>query len=338
MRDEGFDRMVQFDWDNDRTGYDGDLNTIEMPGDDETDLALPAIDGVLAEGAQWEIAWSGPMTADGMSASPQGHLLFAQEQSNAVWRLTPSGAAFVEVPYVLGAGAVSVDSAGRVFAVERGCTDPGLTSLTCDQASAVMQLAPEVRVIAQTFSDGSSLGRLNDIHADGRGGAWITQGALYHVAADGATTLVYTPTHFTNGVTASPDGRTLYVTDRTTVVAFDLDAAGAASNQRVFATLTADTEGFGGDGLEVDAAGRLYVTGHAGVYVFAPDGEQLGIIPVPRRAITLAFAGADRRTLYVGALGARTPEGADWTTPEGVRNVAMTVYKLPTLAAGVGAL
>ena len=29
IRDEGFDRMVQIDWDNDRTGFDGELNTIE---------------------------------------------------------------------------------------------------------------------------------------------------------------------------------------------------------------------------------------------------------------------------------------------------------------------
>jgi len=29
VRDQGFDRMVQVDWDNDRTGNDGELNTIE---------------------------------------------------------------------------------------------------------------------------------------------------------------------------------------------------------------------------------------------------------------------------------------------------------------------
>ncbi|MEO0062790.1 MAG: hypothetical protein RLZZ08_1350, partial [Pseudomonadota bacterium] len=55
--------------------------------------------------------------------------------------------------------------------------------------------------------------------------------------------------------------------------------------------------------------------------------------PVPRRAITLAIAGPDRRTLYVGAMGAVTPQGKDWQTPEGVRNVAMTIYKLPVLPA-----
>ena len=33
VRDEGFDRMIQVDWTNDRTGTEGDLNTIEPPAD-----------------------------------------------------------------------------------------------------------------------------------------------------------------------------------------------------------------------------------------------------------------------------------------------------------------
>ena len=34
VRDEGFDRMVQVDWNNDRTGTDGENNTIEPPADE----------------------------------------------------------------------------------------------------------------------------------------------------------------------------------------------------------------------------------------------------------------------------------------------------------------
>ncbi len=34
VRDEGFDRMIQVDWNNDRTGTDGDTNTIEPPSDE----------------------------------------------------------------------------------------------------------------------------------------------------------------------------------------------------------------------------------------------------------------------------------------------------------------
>ena len=34
VRDEGFDRMIQVDWNNDRTGNDGQNNTIEPPADE----------------------------------------------------------------------------------------------------------------------------------------------------------------------------------------------------------------------------------------------------------------------------------------------------------------
>jgi hypothetical protein len=34
VRDEGFDRMIQVDWTNDRTGTEGDLNTIEPPAEE----------------------------------------------------------------------------------------------------------------------------------------------------------------------------------------------------------------------------------------------------------------------------------------------------------------
>ena len=304
-----------------------------LPGEKEAEIA--AIDGVVPGDAKWEIAWAGPMTADGMAVAADGRLLFAQEQSNAIWALWPDGRAFVAVPYVLGAGAVSVDAAGNLYAVERGCTDPGLTGLECNRPSAVMQLTPERTVIADKFVDGSGLGRLNDLIVDGRGGAYFTQGALYHTTAEGTVSKVMDAQAFTNGVALSPEGDTLYVTDRTDIVAFDVAADGSHSNKRTFATLSKDTQGFGGDGLAVDSDGRLYVTGDAGIYVFGEDGTELGVIPVPRRAITLAFAGPERRTLYVGAMGAVTPAGEAWTTPEGVRNVAMTIYKLDALATGL---
>lgn len=303
--------------------------------DGEKAAEIEPIAGVIAEGAQWEIAWAGPMTADGMATSSDGHLLFAQEQSNSIRRLWPDGSEWVAVPYVHGAGAVSVEPSGRILAVERTCTDPGLGLADCAVPTRVVQLAPERRVIAGSFADGSSLGRLNDLEGDGAGGAWFTQGALYHAAADGTVTKIYDAENFTNGVALSPDGATLYVTDRTKILAFDVKEPGTAGNQRVFAMLAQDTQGFGGDGMTVDRAGRLYVTGDAGVYVFDESGAELGIIPVPRRAITLSFAGPQRRTLYVGAMGAVTPEGTAWTTPEGVRNVAMTIYRVEMQAAGL---
>lgn len=294
----------------------------EMPAD------ITAIDGVIADDAEWEMIWSGPMTADGMTTTPEGNVLFAQEQSNAIFKLWHGGGVYVDVPYVLGAGAASVAADGSVLAVERACTDPGLGGLTCDQPSAVVQLSPTREVIASSFADGSSLGRLNDVHADGRGGAWFTQGDLYHVDAEGMVTTVYEAEAFTNGLTTSPDGSMLYVTDMRNVIGIMLNSGQRGATSGIFATLDEDTQGFGGDGMAVDAAGRLYVTADAGIYVFAPNGAKLGVIPVPRRSITLTFAGPDRDWLYVGAMGSVTPAGKAWETPEGVRNVAMTIYRV----------
>ena len=68
--------------------------------------------------------------------------------------------------------------------------------------------------------------------------------------------------------------------------------------------------------MAIDATGRLYVTGAAGVHVLSPEGKHLGLIPTPRRPITLAFSGLDKKTLYVPQLGAVGPDGKPWATPE----------------------
>jgi len=309
----------------------------------ERTVDIAAIPGVVSGDAQWETFWSGPMIVDGMTAADDGGLLFAQEQSNSIIKVWPDGQWWVQWPFVAGAGAVSVDAEGRVFAADRSCTDPGLgLGASCTVPSKIVQLAPERKVIADKLPDGSGLGRINDLAADGHGGAYYTQGGLFHARADGSVVTVVPAGNpaqggvFTNGLVLSPDARTLYVTNRLTILAFDVGPDGALSNQRDFATLQGEPEGsFGGDGLTVDADGRLYVTGDAGVYVFDKSGTQLGVIPTPRRSITVAFAGPDRKTLYIGTLGANTPTGVNWTTPQGVRNIAATIYGVKTLASGV---
>jgi hypothetical protein len=127
----------------------------------------------------------------------------------------------------------------------------------------------------------------------------------------------------------SPDERVLYVTNGGSILAFDVQADGGVTNRRDFAKLEA---GGNGDGMAIDAAGRLYVTSQPGVQVFDRDGKYLGLIPTPRNAISVAFAGRDKKTLYIVGSGALGADGKEFTTPEGVRNNAKTIYKLPMLA------
>ena len=309
----------------------------------EAQVDIAAIRGVVSGEAQWRTFWAGPMIVDGMTADGDGNVLFAQEQSNSIIKVWPDGKWWVQWPFVAGAGAVSTDQQGRAFAADRSCTDPGLgLGANCTMPSRIVQLTPERKTVADKFPDGRPLGRINDLAADGHGGAYYTQGGLFHARADGTVSTIVEGGNpqqgglFTNGLVLSPDGKTLYVTNRLTILAFDVGADGALSNRRDFAALGSEPQGsFGGDGLAVDADGRLYVTGGAGIYVFDTAGRQLGVIPTPRRAITAAFAGPDRRTLYIGTLGANTPTGENWITPQGVRNIAATIYAVPTLAAGV---
>jgi sugar lactone lactonase YvrE len=47
-----------------------------------------------------------------------------------------------------------------------------------------------------------------------------------------------------------------------------------------------------------DAEGRVYVA-NGQVFVYSPEGREIGRIDVPERPLQLLFGGADRRTLFV---------------------------------------
>ena len=179
----------------------------------EVQVEVAAIPGVVAGGAQWRTFWSGPMIVDGMAAAPDGSLLFAQEQSNSIIKIWPDGKWWVEYPFVAGAGSVSLGKDGTIYAADRSCTDPGLgLGANCTIPSKIVQLAPERKTIANKFADGKTLGRINDLAADGHGGAYYTQGGLFHAQADGTVETIVeggNPAQggvFTNGLVLSPDG------------------------------------------------------------------------------------------------------------------------------------
>ena len=63
------------------------------------------------------------------------------------------------------------------------------------------------------------------------------------------------------------------------------------------------------------------------------DGKYLGLIPTPRGVISVAFAGSDKKTLYVVSSGAEDANGQP--IREGPQQTAATIYKLPMIAQGV---
>ncbi|HEY1090979.1 MAG TPA: SMP-30/gluconolactonase/LRE family protein [Burkholderiaceae bacterium] len=179
------------------------------------------------------------------------------------------------------------------------------------QTGALQALAePPYDPAAQRFNDGKP---------DANGRLWVgtiddarqPMAALYRYEkgvfermAEGITT--------SNGLSWSPDQRTLYWSDTKAhaIYAFDFDpATGAITGRRVFHAFAPRAAGqslddYGGrpDGATVDAEGCLWVAMYEGrrLLRFSPAGELLEEFRLPVRCPTMpAFGGTDMRTLFV---------------------------------------
>jgi gluconolactonase len=293
-------------------------------------VTVTEIPGVVSAGAAWTLAWQGTDNADGLVGTEDGGLLFAQEQPNRISKLDQNDKVSVFVSDTRGAGSVTLDSRGRLIAAQRTCTDPGRRE-PCDVPPAIGVIYPqgERRILAERVQ-GQSIGRPNDLTVSKQGTVYFTSGGAFALDAAGTVSPIGTNLR-TNGIMLSPDEKILYVTNGPVVVAFDVQPDGTVKNQRDFVKLEA---GGAGDGLAVDAAGRLYVTSAPGVQVFSADGKYLGLIPTPRPVMSAAFSGPGKRTLYVSAAGALNRDGTEISTPPGVRNNAKSIFKIAMLAQG----
>ena len=153
----------------------GAVVTAQQRGSGRREVTVTAIPGVVAAGAAWTIAWQGTDNADGLVGTDEGGLLFAQEQPNQISRLDRNDRVSVFIRDTHGAGALSIDARGRMFAVERTCTDPGRSAAAgpCAEPTAIAMLLPERRTLADSI-DGRPLGRLNDLVAAGSGNVYFT--------------------------------------------------------------------------------------------------------------------------------------------------------------------
>ncbi len=274
----------------------------------ERAVTTDSIPGVVAAGTPVEHVWKGLRAADGLISEPDGTLLLPEQRADRVSRFSADGTVTLYLEDTNEAGGFAFDAMGRLISVER-------------RNPQVRVLAPQRRVLADSY-EGQPLERLSDIIADQKGGVYFTEGrrsSVYYLDAGGELTRVAGDIDGANGITLSPDERTLYVTNREAgILAYDVAPDGGIGNRRPFVK----PEG-GQDGLAVDGTGRLYVAGDSGIQVFSPQGAYLGLIPIPRPTTTLAFAGPDKKTLYVIGRGNDLPGGD-----------ARSMYRISMLAEG----
>jgi len=197
-------------------------------------------------------------------------------------------------------------------------------------------ILPAARLRSLTNSRASHSTGSTTLVVGSRGGIYFTDTAgVYYLSPDGRLNKVIQGIPNPNGVMLSPDERVLYANDKDGeyLLAFDVAPDGTLSNRRNFARYKSArvaghkdplvAEDNGADGLAVDSDGRVYVTTNLGVEVFNARGEHLGIIPAIwggesfnlRKPQNVAFAGPEKKTLYIVGAGA--------------------VFKVQTLAQGV---
>jgi gluconolactonase len=109
-----------------------------------------------------------------------------------------------------------------------------------------------------------------------------------------------------NGLAFSPDERYLYVGNwdmaRKVVMRYPVRPDGALEKGEVFFDMTAAPGEDAIDGMKIDRAGNLYVTGPGGVWILSPGAKHLGTIKGPEQPHNLAWADEDGKTLYMTVL------------------------------------
>ena len=283
----------------------------------------PAIPGVIAPGTTIELVNGDFRRTEGPVGAPDGSLLFTG--ANQIIRVDGAGQASTFVEPSNDANGLGYDGNGRLIAVQRAAGNERVGVLH----------PPGGATLVDRFN-GKPFNRLNDLVVARSGGIYFTDAdGVYYLASGGSVARVIDDIPNPNGVILSPDETILYANDKDGeyLLAYDVAGGGTLRNRRNFAKYKSlrvpghkdplIAEDNGADGIAVDNDGRVYVPTNAGVEIFSPRGEHLGVLPVVwgaesfrlRKPQNVAFAGPDRRTLYIVGAGA--------------------VFKVRTLAQGV---
>jgi gluconolactonase len=256
----------------------------------------------LAEGFQFT---EGPVW-DRRSKS----LLFSDPNSNIIYRYsddgglstfrTPSGYSGADIAEYKqpGSNGLAFDPQGRLTINEHG-------------NRRVSRIEPDgrVTVLADRY-EGKRLNSPNDLVYRSDGALFFTDPpfGLPKVFSDPRKELTYSGVYALvngrlrllddtltgpNGIAFSPDEKTLYVGNwdeqRKVVMAYDVASDGTLSRRRVLIDLTAAPGEDAIDGIKVDVAGNVFVSGPGGLWIVSSAGTHLGTIVLPRHVHNMAW-------------------------------------------------
>lgn len=258
---------------------------------------------VLAAGAKLHQLAGGFFTLSGAAVSPSGRLYFVDTRAQRIYRWNPATREAVVVrdtplePRNLvfdKAGNLLVTSYlgdGTVYAFRPGTPETEITLLHKQKAQPRPGLAPALPSGYWSVDTQSP-----------RPHPWqyvSPDGSLYLPATNSFVKGILSwgtkmaPVLHASGLVKAAPGRPFYITAESDEKTWKLNltASGAFQRVRLFAQK-------GGASVVQDVAGNVFLAAGQ-IYIYRPDGQQIGVIDVPQRPIDLVFGGKDGRTLYV---------------------------------------
>jgi gluconolactonase len=266
-------------------------------------LALSAAaQSVVAPGATLEKLSGGFAFTEGPTRDKNGNVFFVDQPNNRIMEWSAEGKLSTFLQPSGYANGMEFDAQGNLIAC-------------ADEHNQLWSIAPDktVTVLVTNFQ-GKYMNGPNDVWIAPNGGMFLsdpfykrtwwdhttmalTNEEVFYLAPDRKTlTRVTDDLKKPNGITGTPDGKNLFVSDIRAgqTWRYDIQPDGTLTNKTFFCAL-------GSDGMTIDAEGNLYLTGH-GVTVFDRTGKQIDHIDVPEKwSANVCFSGPDHQTLFITA-------------------------------------
>ena len=269
-------------------------------------LMIPAIavfsQGVVAPGAKLEKLAGDFAFTEGATCDKNGNVFFVDQPNDRIMEWSVDGKLSTFMQPSGHANGMMFDANGNLIAC-------------ADEHNQLWSIAPDKTVtVLVTNYDGKYLNGPNDVWITPGGGIYITDPfyrrqwwdhtkmaltnqPVFYLSPDRQKLFpVANDLKKPNGITGSPDGKNLIVSDigARQTWRYDIQPDGSLTNKTLICK-------FGSDGMTIDDEGNLYMSGR-GVTVFDRTGKQIDHIDVPENWVgNLCFSGPDRKTLFIAA-------------------------------------